>query len=229
VSDDVRDDTVPASRTAARVYTGVQTAIALGAIVLQLVITWRTAATPRPTAYLRFFSYFTIQSNILLLITSWQLTKDPGRDGRGWRVLRLDALLGITVTGLVYTAVLREPVSGWSAVANAGLHYVGPAAAVVGWLLWGPRPRVEWRTVWWSVVWPLCWLAYTLVHGAISGWYPYPFVDVPTIGYPRMFLNCLFVTILFLAPASLVRWGDRVLPARPLPVPVGRRRVEAPG
>ena len=51
-------------------------------------------------------SYFTIQSNILVLVAAATVVVDPARDGRFWRILRLDALLGITITGLVFDLVL---------------------------------------------------------------------------------------------------------------------------
>ena len=69
-----------------------------------------------------------------------------------------------------------------------------------------------------SVVWPLLWFGYTLVHGSITDWYPYPFVDVADLGYGRVLLNAGLVTMIFLALAAGLRLLDRVLPAAP---PVG--------
>jgi hypothetical protein len=71
--------------------------------------------TPMANRVLRVLSFFTIQSNILSGITSAQLARNPNRDGRIWRAVRLDALFGITVTGIVYSTVLakvHEP-HGW--------------------------------------------------------------------------------------------------------------------
>ena len=53
------------------------------------------------------------------------------------------------------------------------------------WLLVGPRPRITWATVGWAFVWPVAWIVYTFVHGAVTGWYPYPFLDATVLGYPR--------------------------------------------
>ena len=46
--------------------------------------------------------------------------------------------------------------------------------------------------------------------------YPYPFVDVDELGYARVLVNCLGVTLLFLALAGLAMLADRRLPARPV-------------
>ena len=51
------------------------------------------------TRVLRFFSYFTVQSNILVALSVLPLLRYPAMDDRAWRVLRLDALMGISVTG----------------------------------------------------------------------------------------------------------------------------------
>ncbi len=167
------------------------------------------------TRVLRFFSYFTIQSNLLVLAAVLPLTRDPGHDGRGWRVLRLTSMLGITITGLVYVFVLGPELDpqglGWWT--NAGLHYVAPVLALVSWLLLGPRPRVTGATMAWSMVWPLAWIGYALALGAVTGWYPYPFLDVTVIGYAAAVRNLAFVAVLALVLLLAFRLGDRKLPA----------------
>ena len=207
------------SRPARLWHGGVAFVVAV-ALVLQLVLVIGFPAPDAPgtaVRVLRFFSFFTVQSNILVLVTAVQLARDPARDGRLWRVVRLDALLAIAVTGVVHFVALRpiQDLSGLDAVADILLHVVSPLIAVAGWILFGPRPRVALRDVGLSVVWPLLWFGYTLVHGAISGWYPYPFVDVGDIGYARTLINAAVVTVIFLVLATGVRWLDHAL--RPAP------------
>jgi hypothetical protein len=163
----------------------------------------------------RLFSYFTVQSNILVAVSSWLLAWRPDRDGRVFRVVRLDALLCIAVTGVVYHSVLSgdADLTPSGALANLLLHTVSPVGAVVVWLAVGPRPRFDPRTVWWSVAYPLAWIAYTFVRGAFVGWYPYPFIDVSTIGLGRALLNTGVVAVLFLVLAWLLGLVDRRLPA----------------
>jgi hypothetical protein len=164
----------------------------------------------------RLFSYFTIQSNLLVAVASWLLAWRPDRDGRVFRVVRLDALLCIAVTGVVFHTVLAEDAAQLTPSGNlAGflLHTLSPAGAVVAWLLVGPRPRFDWRTVWWSVAYPLAWIAYTFVRGAAVGWYPYPFLDVATLGYGRALASTGAVAVLFLALAVVLGLVDRRLPA----------------
>lgn len=145
----------------------------------------------------RLVSYFTIESNLLVLATAVMLVLSPDRDGRLWRVLRLDALLGIVITGLVFGLVLAPLVhpTGLGAWVNAGFHYFSPWWTLAGWLLFGPRPRIGWPTVAWAFAWPVAWIGYTFIHGAATGWYPYPFLNAHTHGYAVAVRNTAVVLV----------------------------------
>lgn len=152
------------------------------------------------------------------MVVSAHLARNPNRDGRGWRILRLDGLFGITVTGIVCSSVLatiREP-HGWRETAvNDVVHYISPIGMVIGWLVFGPRPRINRSVVLGALGWPILWLIYTLIRGAIWKWYPYPFLDVVTHGYTKVILNGLAVTVVLLAVAGIFWALDRRL--RPSP------------
>lgn len=88
---------------------------------------------------------------------------------------------------------------------------------VVGWLVLGPRPRINAGIVGWSLVFPALWFAYTLGRGALWHWYPYPFLQVPTHGYPTVLVNAVLVTLVLTAVSALFAAGDRKLPPAPGP------------
>ncbi len=206
-------------------------ALVLVAMVVQVIIAIRLSGPPSNShiagvvagsspieRVIRIVSFFTIQSNLLSGVVSAQLAVRPDRDGSGWRVLRLMSLFGITVTGIVYATVLapvHEPKAGAETFVNTIVHYIVPILMVLGWLLFGPRPRITRDTVLRSLLFPILWLVYTLIRGAIWKWYPYPFLDVPTHGYLRVVLNSVAVTLVFAVVAGLFALGDRRLPARP--------------
>ena len=59
----------------------------------------------------------------------------------------------------------------------------------------------------------MAWIGYTLAHGAASGWYPYDFLDVSTLGYAVALWNLalvVLVALVFLVAFWLV---DRKPPA----------------
>jgi hypothetical protein len=178
-----------------------------------------------PGRIVRVFSFFTIQSNLLSGIVSAQLAIRPDRDGPIWRVVRLAALIGISGTGIVYSTVLagvHQPSGTSETLVNILVHYVVPIMMIAGWLLFGPRPRVDPTTLLWSLLFPALWLVYTVARGAIWKWYPYPFVDVTAHGYARVALNALGVVVVFGTVAVLFTLGDRLLP--PAPAQAGRNR-----
>jgi len=224
VTADATAAAVPTRRVqVARGYHAMVAVVVLASLVGELVnvVGGHGAIDDASTAIrvLRFFSFFTVQSNILVLVSTALLAQQPDRDETWWRWLRLAALLGITVTGVVYATLLapiHDP-EGTARLTNFGVHYFAPWATVLGWVVLGPRPRIGWRLVGWVLLWPVLWLSYTLVHGEVgyNSWYPYPFVDVGAHGYGQVALNCLGITIGFLALAALFRWLDRRLAPAP--------------
>lgn len=182
------------------------------------VVTAVDGSLPAKSALVvRFFSYFTTQANILVAVTSAFLVMRPDHDGRVWRVLRLEALFGITVTGVVYSTLLRNIVElhGAAAFTNTLVHYLSPSLAVVGWLLFGPRPRISENTLMLSLIWPVLYIGWTFVHGAIAHWYPYPFIDVDKFGYVTVIRNGLILNLVLVGIGALYLWLDHRLPRAP--------------
>jgi len=209
----------------ARTWHGLTAAVAIAALLLQLVLVLQGGRvldeSEQPDLVIRLgrlISYFTIQSNLLVAIVTVQLARDPLRDGSWWRVLRLAACSGIFVTGVVHFFLLRPllDLDGADWAADKLLHMVVPLLATVGWVCFGPRPRVEWREVRLALVWPLVWLGWTLVLGWLSGWYPYPFLDHReehgTIG---VVLTSAAITVFFV----LLLAGARFVDQRAQPAP----------
>ncbi|MBB3043593.1 Pr6Pr family membrane protein [Nocardioides soli] len=206
----------------ARAWHTVTAVVAVVALVLQsvLVVTGYGALLdveqpPLGVRLGRLISYFTIQSNLLVAAGAITLAVAPGRDGRGWRVLRLAGLVGITVTGLVHFLLLRPllELHGWSLVCDRLLHLVVPLLAIAGWLLFGPRPRVSGRVVARALGWPVAWTAWTLAMGAATGWFPYPFLDFDAKGWPSVLATCGCITLLFLGLFAGAAYLDRRLPS----------------
>lgn len=208
---------------AAVVWHGCTVLVIATAIVIQLVLVARGVnvlveddggSAAGPERVLRFFSYFTVQSNIVSMVTASLLLRDPRRDGRGWRVARFAAILGMTVTFVVYIVVLRPllDLEGAAWLTDLLFHYVAPVMTVAGWLLFGPSGRAELRVLGLVIVWPLAYFVYTQLLGTASGWYPYPFLDTDDLGPARVALNAIAVTLLVLVLGSALIAADRRLP-----------------
>jgi uncharacterized membrane protein len=210
----------------ARAFHALTAVVALVALVLQLVQVARGSVVlvdAHPPGLvdrlLRYLAYFTIQSNLLVLVTAAQLAREPLRDGPAWRVVRTAAISGITVTGLVHWFLLRKllDLHGADYLADRMLHLVVPILAVLGWLVLGPRPRIDWGVCLRAAVWPLAWLVVILLQAAATGWYPYPFLDHNTHGWGRVLVVCVGIFVLFFLVFAVLRDYDRRM--RPAPTP----------
>jgi hypothetical protein len=210
--------------TAARAWHALTAVAALAALLLQLVLVVTGSAIlvdhDPPNLVerlLRFFAYFTVESNILVLVTTARLARDAAYDGPRWRVVRIAAVTGITVTGLVHWFLLRPllHLDGADLVADKLLHLVVPVLAVLGWLAFGPRPRVDWPGCLRAALWPVAWLVVILVAGGLTGWYPYPFLDHRKHGWGHVVVVCIGIFVLFFVLLAGMREYDRRRPPAP--------------
>jgi hypothetical protein len=211
--------------TRARVVFGATSTIVAFGLILQLILAV-TAADDHgafqstPARVINFFSYFTVWSNIAVAITTGLLALNPFRASTLFRVARLDAVVCITVTGVVFHLALADlqELTGWDLVADFLLHTLSPILCALGWLVLGPRRQLSPRVVMLSAVAPVVWLAYALVRGALvedrfgNDFYAYPFMNVEIHGYATALMRCAIVAGLLLGLA----WGayglDRHLP-----------------
>lgn len=201
---------------AGRIFHLVTALVVLAGLVVQLFVTANGTEgffPDNPDRVFNMFAYFTILSNVLLGGTTLLLAITPDRDSLLFKTLRLNGVLCMAVTGIVYHVALADldDLTGWAAVANLLLHTVTPILAVVGWLAFGPRGRTDRTVVAWSIAFPLLWLVFTLIRGAAIGFWPYPFVNADDLGYAKVLLNCLLVALLFLALAFGAMLLDRRL------------------
>jgi hypothetical protein len=211
---------------AARIFLGVTSALVTFGLVLQVVLAIRNDEGLFATGLGRLvntLSYFTVQSNILVAITTGLLAWQLHRRSTWFQVLRIAGLVGITITGVVFHLALSDlqELAGKEALADFLLHTASPILCVLGWALFGPRGQISRRLVGLSVLFPVIWLAYTLVRGALvedrfgRDYYPYPFLDVGVHGYGNVFVAIVLVAVLFLGVAGLALVLDRRLPGVP--------------
>ncbi len=157
---------------------------------------------------LNFFSYFTIQSNLiaaavfLVGAARWR-----SESSRRWDLVRGGAVVYMTVTLVVFALLLSntdvDTAVSW---VNTVVHQLMPIAVIVDWLIDPPRNRISFRDslVW--LVYPLAWTAYSLIRGAIAGWYPYPFLDPANGGYGAVGLYVVAILAFGTALCWLVSW-----------------------
>ncbi|MCD5348296.1 Pr6Pr family membrane protein [Agromyces sp. S2-1-8] len=166
-------------------------ALIITAIVGQFVKSLSMVEDPG-SFVVNFFSFFTILSNalaaVVLLAAAWFAFRSE-TDSPGFTVVRVCATAYMTTTLVVYNTLLRDisldqaTTVPWS---NEILHVWAPLYLLADWVLAPGRRPVPWRRLWTVALFPLAWAAYTMLRGAIVGWYPYPFLDPavkPGVGY----------------------------------------------
>lgn len=136
----------------------------------------------------RFFSFFTILTNLGLAL-ALLLPAVAGRSAAGrlffHRTPQFSLTVAIVIVGTVYQSLLLFDLwtrTGLSFAASIICHYVMPGLALLIWVLDPPRVRLGWRSCVAALAFPLLYLGWVLAQGAVTGWYPYPFLDLPRSG-----------------------------------------------
>lgn len=156
---------------------------------------------------IRFFSFFTILTNILVACYFTVQILNI----KSFRCLKTDtALTAITsfilVVGLVYQFVLRpiwEP-TGWQFVIDELLHTLIPIYVLVYWFFYvklsgfNPRHLVKW------LLYPFIYFAFVLLRGHFSGFYPYPFINAQEIGYSKVFGTFIVLSVVVMMVMALL-------------------------
>ncbi|HVX52469.1 MAG TPA: Pr6Pr family membrane protein [Chitinophagaceae bacterium] len=150
-----------------------------------------------------FLSFFTVLSNILVALTYSTLLLLPASKAGtyfGRANVQAAITLYIVVVGLVYNIILRQlwHPEGLQLLADNLLHVIVPAMVLLFWILLAPKHGLTWANIGGWLIYPLMYLIYILIRGAATAQYPYPFIDVITLGYPAMLLNAGGILLLFL-------------------------------
>lgn len=171
---------------------------------------------PWLTFTVNYFSYFTILSNLLVaLYFTLTLLSPQSPVGRFFNrpTVRAAIALYIAVTFLIYFVILSripfEP--GGSRFVQGLLHYATPALYLFHWAVYGEKGTLRWSDIWRWLAFPLVYFIYSVIHGAWSGFYPYPFINAAQLGFPRVLLNSLMVLVTFTLLSLLLVALDRRL------------------
>lgn len=201
--------------------------------IVQLILHLRASPAPTGEALVRFFSFFTILTNLLVGVYAAALLFPagdprhrthpagdphthpaggiPAGDSRRPSAQTAVAVY-ITIVGLIYNLVLRGL---WhsgplQAVLHDLLHTVIPLLFIIYWRVWVDARSLRYADILPWLIYPALYCLFVLVRGSYTGWYPYPFMDVNVLGGWPVFRNCLGITVVFvLFPLLFVYWGRR--------------------
>ena len=181
--------------------------LALGAVCLQA---WHLIQIDR-FAILQFISFFTIQSNVIAAV----VMAIEAAGGLGMRPSRRESLRGavvlyLSITAIVYALLLsrlpivKEIVHPW---ADPVLHYLVPLWVLIDWLLAPITSIITFRRAMLWLVYPLGYLFVSLIRGALTGWYPYPFLNPNEPGgWLAVVIVCSILTLLGVGLIWVIVW-----------------------
>jgi hypothetical protein len=158
----------------------------------------------------RFFSYFTILTNILVAVYFTAIVIQGNRRNR---LLSspgaLTAIAGyITIVGLIYQIALRhlwQP-EGQQWLVDELLHTIIPIAVIFFWYFNESSFPIRFQKIGTWLIYPLIYLFFILIRGALSNFYPYPFVNVPALGLAKVLLNSVCLIFLYILLSTLYIW-----------------------
>ncbi len=122
----------------------------------------------------------------------------------------------LVIIAAVYHALLAsmhhpEGFEWWTNIAH---HTLVPAGGVLWWLLFSRDSLVGWRSLPIVTLVPIIYGAFALAHGAVTGFYPYFFIDLPSLGWGMVLLNMFGLALLFMAVAALLLAIRKIIRAR---------------
>jgi len=173
------------------------------AVIAQYVLMLNNAAAPPTETTIRFFTFFTILTNTLVAVYftvrsfSNAMMEKPG--------ILTAVTVYITIVGLVYQVLLRQlwQPTGLQKIVDELLHSVNPILVIVYWMLYEKKRAVQYRQILTWLIYPLIYFVVIFIRGVVSGWYPYPFIDVASIGIGQTLLNAVMLLVFFALVAAV--------------------------
>jgi len=185
-------------------------------IGIQLYDTLQTRQLSILNSLIKFFSYFTILTNLLVALYFGSIVFVPAAGiTRFFRQFSISTAITvyILVVGIIYNVSLRSiwTFTGWAKLSNELLHTVTPLYFMLYWLILTEKEKLRFHSIKYWILYPLAYLIYTLIRGTIVHAYPYPFIDVNSFGYTQVLLNCLAVAaVFFILFTIFIALGNRL-------------------
>lgn len=173
------------------------------ALIAQFILLIKTRSAPLGELIIRFFSYFTLLSNLLIAVSSTTILFFPNRrPGRWFSKPQVATALSvyIIIVGLVYNIVLRplwDP-QGLQKTVDELLHTVLPILFIVYWACFVPKKELQYSSFPGMLVFPIVYIIYTMIRGAFTTFYPYPFLDVTQQGWPATLVSIVLLSAFFI-------------------------------
>jgi len=191
-----------------RLLLGILSLFGWFALVAQFYLIIENRVTSVPETIVRYFSYFTILTNLMVAVCcTTLLSKFNSKLKRFFsKQSTLTAItVYITIVGIVYNIILRflwKP-QGLQWVVDELLHSIIPALFIALWIFFISKGKITGKSVLAWMLYPLIYLILVLTRGYYSSFYPYPFIDAGKIGYNETLINSAGMLLAFLVVSTV--------------------------
>jgi hypothetical protein len=186
-----------------KIYLAVMVISGWLALITQFYINTTLKATPVPEMIIRYFTYFTIQTNIIVAVCYTVLLFSPnskwGNFFSGQQTLAAITVY-IIIVGLIYNTILRflwTP-EGLQKIVDELLHSVIPVLALIYWLVFVGKDKLQWKNILPWLIYPFSYIICVLIRGSAAGFYPYPFINTIQLGLNKVLVNSVGIALVFI-------------------------------
>lgn len=173
------------------------------ALIAQFYLMIENRVLPIPETTIRFFSYFTILTNLIVAI---YLTSEIFKDNSNRSSGSLTAItIYILIVGVIYQVILRQlwQPTGLQKIVDELLHSVTPVLTLFYWYLYENKKNLHYKMIPKWTVFPLLYLIFVLIRGHFSNFYPYFFIDVNVLGLAQTLMNAFWILVFFVGLSML--------------------------
>ncbi len=173
------------------------------ALIAQLYINLQNKEIPTGEILIRYFSYFTILTNIIVAVccTSLLFSNKSKLSTFFAKTGNFTAIaVYILIVGMIYNAILRSTwhPEGLQRIVDELLHVVVPLYYLIIWIFFVPKAKLKIRGVALWLIYPLVYFIFVLIRGNFSGYYPYPFLNVTRFGINPILINAVAIMAVFI-------------------------------
>jgi hypothetical protein len=182
------------STKAKQIYLTTGAIIGWFAVISQFYLNVVNSSIPPHEVVIRFFSYFTILTNILVAFCFTILLIKP-KSALGVFFSHPGVLTAVTAyitfVWIAYNVLLRHlwNPEGLQLLVDELLHTIIPFLSILYWLIFVPKTGLQWKSILPWTLYPIAYILCVTSRGAFSGFYPYPFIDVSVLGYFKVLRN----------------------------------------
>ena len=169
-------------------------------LIAQLILILDSRAASPGELLMRYFTFFTITTNVLVGVWALALLIKPTHRFFSHPSTQTAIIMYISVVGLIYNLLLRNawPSSGLQTVVHEILHSIIPPMVIIYWALWVDARSLKSKVIGRWLLYPALYTIIIFIRGAIADWYPYPFLDLRLLSTAIVIRNCLGILGVFL-------------------------------